>query len=278
MNRLYIDTAWSGYKKMNMLVDVRVIAELIALVGGIVVTAHIVWSSIRLRSSSRSELGADGWNDLVDSVQLRRKALMKLSHNPVNFGDGVNSEKPEINFGVELSATDLFVEKVQGKLTNRGDGHQLLGIIYGHAVLLILSLGLLYLLSLPSLPSNITATYVTARFLSTGGIVGLGLGIAFFFASLAKAHLHEATVLYNKRHAVRLGRLFLYLKFLGLSGMDLAAAKATLTAQDMEQAFGSNPEVSTGFKAIEPEVLTRTPANGLVNAVREAIKSKTGEK
>lgn len=122
-----------------------------------------------------------------------------------------------------------------------------------------------------NLKSNLAWPMVVGRTLAGAVPVGIILGVAFFLASLAKAHLHESTTLYNRRHLVRLGRLYFYLKLAGLDKESLFDLKKELKVDDLEKAFGSILESSTAFKTIAPEVLTSTLLGQFARALGSAL-------
>lgn len=225
------------------------------------------WAVLRFwMRPTRAEAG-DDWDTARLEVWARREALHDVLYSVGPDAPRIQREAPapptappDREAEPDLAAIDLFVEKAQLRLTERGGRHQRLGNFYGTLVFSVLLWAVAFLLCTvpdPKLGADTWAA-VVARILWSGAVVGLFLGAAFFLGSLAQSHLHESTTLLNKRHVVRLGRLFLYLKFQGESGRNLSAARRALTVEDMERAFGSVHETSTAFRNIKPEVLTNT--------------------
>jgi hypothetical protein len=241
-------------------------AALVALL--MVYNLLLIW-----RRAKNGEDQPETWSSVIRQVLHRRTALKRIREGKADIG-GEFARGVDVTELLELSATDLFVEKVQNKLTERGNQHHLLGTAYSYAVFFALLLALLYLLAFAPQGYTLTWPGLLGRIAANGAVVGIFLGAAFFLGSLARSHLHEATVLFNKRHMVRLGRLFLYLKFAGLSGAALMQAKEKLNVEDIERAFGSVHETSTAFKTIKVEILTSTIFGQFAKAFSEVAAKK----
>lgn len=227
------------------------IGTLLAVLG-VCVTISLIVALTRFLSR-RADHPREEWDDAVQAVQQRRNSLSRI------LGPSADSLSKERTCEYELAAIDLFVEKAQAMLTRRGDDHRWLGTFLSWLVFEILLAAVIALLWL-AIRGAVHPTWedVVIRIATAASLVGVLLGAAFFMSSLARAHLHEATTLYNRRHIVRAGRLFLYLKFLSERSGPLQKSKRRLTVQDMEHAFGGLAETSTAFKEIKPEVLTST--------------------
>ena len=240
------------------------------------------------RKSRNGDGGQEDWAEALVLIGQRRRSLRRilkgnLPHTVAGFKfvedqPASPDESPAVlePAALELAAIDLFVEKVQLKLTQRAERHQRVGFIYSSLVFLVLAGAVIT----PKLsgPHEVVLSDPWADLvlvvLGNAAALGVFLGAAFFMASLARSHLHEATVLFNRRHMVRLGRLFLYLKFVGLGANKLRKAKAALSVEDIERAFGPMYEFSTAFKEIRPEILTQTLLGQLLRTVGGAAKSK----
>jgi hypothetical protein len=72
---------------------------------------------------------------------------------------------------------------------------------------------------------------------------GAFIAAAGFLIYLSRSCFHEATILYNRRHALRFGRLFVYLKMSG----------ELFDLKELETAFKWTDEYSTAFKELKPE-------------------------
>lgn len=88
----------------------------------------------------------------------------------------------------------------------------------------------------------------------TGGVF---LGGAFALVSLARSFLHEAAVLYARRHALRFGRLQLLL------------SEGKLDMKEMMEAYGWNIETGTAFERNESERRLK----GIIGQVTELVST-----
>ena len=96
--------------------------------------------------------------------------------------------------------------------------------------------------------------------LKSSTVAAFMVGAIILLAQLSKAFLHEATVLYNRRHALRFGRLFVYLK------------KGDIELKDLQDAFKWNDEFSTAFKQMQMDNLAKSPLMKLIEAPAEVAK------
>jgi hypothetical protein len=247
-------------QSLSPLDDALVLGVLLAILGFCVVISVTI-ALVRFATRKSHDL-SDEWSDAVEHVKKRRESLAQI------LDSKADAALIQQNSEFELAAIDLFVEKAQAMLTRRGDDHRWLGIFTSWLVFEILLAAIVALLWL-ALHGAVQPRWedVVIRIATTASIAGILLGAAFFMSALARAHLHEATTLYNRRHMVRAGRLFLYLKFLSDRRRPLRKAKNRLTVQDMEHAFGGLRETSTAFKDIKSEVLTSTWLGQLTQAI-----------
>jgi hypothetical protein len=90
---------------------------------------------------------------------------------------------------------------------------------------------------------------------------GAIFGAAVYFAiALSRALLHEGTVLYSRRHALRFGRLYVYL------------TKGNVVFKDLEEAFKWNAEFTSAFKDITPEKASGHPAQRILEEIANIMK------
>lgn len=177
-------------------------------------------------------------------------------------------EENDISDPMKLAATDIFVEKAQVFLTTRGRALYVFGVLTS-----VLAIGLLLgaawfaygtetkkLLDVANSSDDVSPAYLTILILKSITASGFVVGVAYFFVSLSKALLHEATVLYSQRHSLRFGRLFVYLK------------SDTMTRDDLEVIFNWNTEFSTAFKDIKAEDIMKSPLTRAIEAPVEGVK------
>jgi hypothetical protein len=194
---------------------------------------------------------------------LERKALLLAAAKDLDNNN--------ISVPVKLAATDIFVEKAQKILTTRGKWLYFFGTTtaaLAAATLMatawhIYHLNPLELLQIDKSKDHVSAEYLTILILKSTTAGALIASVAYWLASLSRALLHEATVLYSRRHSLRFGRLFVYLM------------SDSMTREDLEKVFNWNAEFSTAFKDIQPENLTKSPTSPaeLAKAVAELYKA-----
>jgi hypothetical protein len=207
---------------------------------------------------------------------------------------------PELVF--DLAVVDLFVEKAQDKLTERADRNAFAGTACIVAAMLLLGLTAVLLLLRrkwarlfdfvaadevqisPRAPDLATAgTTVVAsspwaatveNVLLTSAVVGTLFGMVYLFIMLARAMLHEATILRNRRHSVRLARLLMYLKLTSASTPhELRELKRSLDSAQMEAIFGWNLQSSTAFKDIRGEAATNSLLGQVLQTVQRGFEA-----
>jgi hypothetical protein len=140
-------------------------------------------------------------------------------------------------------------------------------------------------------------------------LAGFAGAAVYFAASLSRAFFHEATALFNRRHALRFGRMYVYLKYgetnaerrlvtrlirdyakpspayingeaeraNGSAHIDRSLVASLIQrdvrAADLERAFGLNLQVQTAFRDIKPD---RTSASVYSRTLEELTKVVEG--
>jgi hypothetical protein len=169
---------------------------------------------------------------------------------------------------MRLATTDIFVEKAQGFLNSRAIKLYCWGVFTVILALSILVTAAVWLvntnveriLGISSPSENVTSAYLTIVIIkstSAGAFVATAVYILF---SLCRALLHEATVLYNRRHSLRFGRLFIYLM------------SDKLTREDLEAVFNWNGEYSSAFRDIKAEHVTKSPLMKLLETPADTLR------
>jgi len=199
------------------------------------------------------------WKNMGWEV-FERKALLLAAARDL--------EENQIHNAMKLAATDIFVEKAQRILAFRGILMYVVGGIIsalvvgvlGYAAWHVFHADAVKLLQVSKSSDTVSNAYLTVlifKATTTGAFV---VAIAYFLVSLSRALLHEATVLYSRRHSLRFGRLFVYL----MSG--------TMTREDLVAVFNWNAEFSTAFKDIQAENITKSPLVKLLETPGETLK------
>jgi hypothetical protein len=237
----------------------------IVLVLGVLLAVCIV----AIRRLSREP---DRWPDIQAQVSSRRTLLQRMFDGkpleaepppiteytfcnvqiPPTTGKGKTAasaerkpEPPEVR-RLKLAAVDLFVEKVQQVLSWRGRTLAGVAVLCAWVTLTSLVAGAYVLNRRPHyVPMSVAdATVHIAEATARGAFL---VAIPAFFIYLTRTLLHESSVQFNRRHAIRFGRLFVY-----LSG-------DPINIQDLDKAFNWSGEYESAFKAIKhdgPQGLT----------------------
>lgn len=209
------------------------------------------------------------WANIKAEVQTREKIVAEIA-----------AELKAKGFlaSMEIAATDVFVEKAEHALSTRSGKMRRMSraclaflgaiVVLGLAVLFGLVPG-----ALARESGSTEATVLTA--LHNFAVIGIFLGLVYLGASLLRAYLHEATVLENRVHSLRLGRLYIYLKLASVSEDRLGHMGDTFAAADVERIFGWNIESSTAFKDIRPEYMTKSVVAQIVDSMSKLAKRRT---
>jgi hypothetical protein len=218
-------------------------------------------------------IGQTNWAATLEEVD-RRRLVFALHKSQL---DDVENAKHEI------ASVDIFVEKAQHLLEVKSK--QCLILAFGSAVFLagIIVLDWIWLSRYSTLPNFLETLrsvgfhdlngYIFAMWVLRGAALSaLSAALIYFFGSLARAFLHEATILWNRRHSLRLGRLFVYLKFAGVGREQLSKVREQLTIEDIERAFGWNLESSSAFRDMKPELMTRGSLADPARVIEAAAK------
>ncbi len=194
-------------------------------------------------------------SESLDSSEL---LLEHLEHVTQALGEN----ESETTLRLRLAVTDVFVEKAQYHLTQRGVLSYILAILF---MMLTAAIAWAFLIYIG--PTNLTSDRINAlNSLNNNGLIlaiiqklvsgTVFLAGIYLSASFARAFLHEGTILFSRRHALRFGRLYVYL------------SDGKLTGEDLREAFGWNFSPSTAFTRVKPEQVTR----GLVGQVGDAFE------
>ncbi len=170
---------------------------------------------------------------------------------------------------MKLAATDIFVEKAQRTLSKRG-----LWLYIAGTFMALIAVGVLLtatwvvyhsdpnqLLGVKDSRAEVSAAYLTIVILKSTTMSGFIVGVVYFLVSLSRALLHEATVLYSRRHSLRFGRLFVYLM------------SDCMKREDLEAVFNWNAEFSTAFKDIRPEQVTKSLLARALDVPKQVAKT-----
>jgi len=183
----------------------------------------------------------DNWNRVKTDIDKRHELIIDAEKR-------LHAQFPNSNT-VALAATDVFVEKAQLALTIRAKKMVYGGIAAGIFGTLLLIVAAIYVGYLDNSQSNATQyNYYTftIKLIRMTTLSAFILGAVVWLLGLSKSLLHEAMVLYNRRHALRFGRLFLYTQ------------NGNANLEKITDSFEWNSEYTSAFKDLKPESMSKT--------------------
>jgi len=171
---------------------------------------------------------------------------------------------------VKLAAADVFVEKAQKFLTDRGDQLYIWGKVTACCAVIVMLIVASFLtlwpatrfLAVTTADAKISNAYLAVVILKATTAGGFFAGIIYFLVSLSMAFFHEGTVLFSRRHSLRFGRLFVYLM------------SDHMKREDLEAVFNWNAEFSTAFRDIRAEGIAKSPLLKVIEALSPAESIK----
>jgi hypothetical protein len=190
-----------------------------------------------------------------------------------NSDSSAGDKRFEFTEGARFQASylDIFVEDAIFHLTERA---KLFYWYAGSCVFLaiaVLIAGIYFVVQgAQDIPKVLDVEHLVIRIFSSLAIAGLVLVAAKGLLFLIRAFLHEATRLLERRHALRFGKLFFYLKL----GKNFDCIDLTL--KDIQEAFQWNKETSTAFQDIRPEVIADTIINQMARMPSSIIAKGLG--
>lgn len=215
-------------------------------------------------SSGRSP-AAEQWSGIAEEVLWRKRLLMAAAQE---------LRDRQIPNDFTLATVDVFVEKAQRELTTRAEQYRWWGsaTAVGAFALMILAALVLFVpivLGFLSPPKEVAQPHLLAvgqrtdwgavvvslvRYSTLGAFV---VGAIMYLVFISRALLHEMVVLYQRRHALRFGRLFIYLH------------PDKISVTELQAAFNWNAEYRSAFKDIRAEKLVQLPAGRTVEFAAE---------
>jgi hypothetical protein len=227
-------------------------------------------------ASSPDGRGLKGDFVQIDAELDQRDKLLRLHLARISEGDpqptiipklvGKSGKVTSINPALALAATDVFVEKAQHILNARARWLKWMGVILIFTAIALPCTGaiLLYrdLHPFRLLPSSATAFDLTVIVLRSTAFAGLLAAAIFIVFSFSKACLDEAMTLYNRRHALRFGRLYVYLR-----------AGQIKTVKELEDAFRWNEIFASSFGQVRPDKMPRSPTNEIIRSLPELVRA-----
>lgn len=202
------------------------------------------------------------FEQLALQIKLRNDVLEKSQANLKNV---VPSDASSADAVFQLAAVDLFVEKAQDVLTHRARNMVRAGIATSMgAVVALITLSVFIARHAgdvpPDHPLNINVLVLrVVSAISLGAIVLVGVK---YFVALARSFLHESVTLLGRRHALRFGRMYVYLN----------AGNKEMKLKDLREAFQWNIGGDSSFLDIKPDEIGKTPWGTLAQSLGSAMQ------
>lgn len=212
------------------------------------------WIESKKGCKDESKKNVDNWIHIAKEIFNRKSLLYSAKQDLEDIGISERS--------FEVAATDVFVEKAQVILTSRAKMFFWIAGLITFINIAMLAIIIFLLEERWTVDTNVTNGFVfTLMIIRNVTIATIILAIAYVLVSLARAFFHEGLVLYNRRHALRFGRLYVYLK------------KDKINFKDLEEAFKWNTEFSTAFRDINAEAITKTILGKVIETLPDIVKS-----
>jgi hypothetical protein len=206
---------------------------------------------------NRKEKYENQWWAQIGEEVLARKTLWLTAAEELK-----SQEIPGVN-AYNLAATDVFVEKAQKAISERAKSYLKVGgfVSLITSTLMIATAVFLYSNIKKDLPADLAPLpfcIMVIKMATVGALIG---GVGYFLIGIARAFLHEGTALYDRRHALRFGRLYVYL------------TGGNVKLPELEAAFNWNKEIYTAFKDIRADKATKSVVQLISEMGVEAIKT-----
>ena len=214
-----------------------------------------LWRRLPPKSAAEAK---ESWRGIAREVLSRKRLLLAAAQELRNRN---------IPNDFKLATVDVFVEKAQKQLSDRATSFRKWGALTAVAALVLIGVGIWRLSAvnwkeqLNGLDSA-NSWHMALLALRSSTLAGLYAGAVVFLIFISRALLHEMVVLYQRRHALRFGRLFIYLH------------PDRITVDELQKAFNWNAEYRSAFKDIHAEkIMQGVPGKVLDTTVELARAS-----
>ena len=214
-----------------------------------------------MQNRKNKELSEDEiWEEVKAGVNQRHEQI-------ITSAKLLKEQFPNANI-LPLVATDVFVEKAQHTLSARARYLVIYGRRCAYASVSFMFLAICYLIYVdvyqPLAKDSFDTYTFFIKLVRVSTISGFFLAIVFFLMWLSKSLLHEAMVLYNRRHSLRFGRLYIY------------SQQGYVKLNEMAEAFQWNAEYLSAFHDMKPEGFFKTILHRLLEMPPDALKAMGG--
>lgn len=254
---------------------VRIIARLMkAVLLGVPLMRHlrsitddksVAFGPVEGRTRAALRERQEQYLDAISQIKEIKRSFYASAENKIDAKEEISDSKRWLEPTAELAAVNLFMEKAAGILTMRAAHCIMAGILFLILVPDIVLFSLYYFIIVDPTEYTIQSVLDQQRADSTlafliwivkSGTIAVLISVCLYFCvNYSRAFLHESTVLLNKRHNLRAGRLFLYTKLLNAEpgSRQLANIKEAVSLNDFERLFLLPESNTTLFSKIKPE-------------------------
>lgn len=200
---------------------------------------------------------------IADLLKKRNQTLKRsLGELAEEFGQTGQQITPEMLF--RLAAVDLFVEKAQSVLAARARRMSRAGIatsLTAVAALAALSVYIIFHANVqPSQGEAIDLNELILRVVTAISLGAVVLVAVKYLISLARSFFHESVTLLSRRHALRFGRMYVYLH------------NGDINLKQLRQAFDWNIGGDSSFLDIRADEIGKTPWSILAKSMGDAVE------
>ena len=226
-------------------------------------------AAIKFANNHTARYGKDDVSDLratIGALPIRHQALVdaikRFQATQVELNANILS--PDQQF--KLAAIDIFVEKAQFVLTRRSNILFTLGIMSIIVVFIVLFVTYYLAREITTPPSNdLSTNALILRIFQSAAISAYIFVAVKYLISLGRSFLHEASVLRERRHSLRFGRLYAYLK------------KGDIKFSELLESFDWNKMAITSFLDVNPSAIAETLLHKFIESTSpaKAIEAST---
>lgn len=199
----------------------------------------------------------DDFASIAALLDLRTTTLVHAMNRLKQSSNQTFEGKDDLLF--RLAAVDLFVEKAQSVLTARARRMSRAGVLASTVAVAALTALSIYIarhaVGTPVANTNELILRVVSA-ISLGAIV---LVAVKYLVSLARSFFHESVTLLSRRHALRFGRMYLYIN------------QTDVSLEHLREAFDWNRGGDSSFLDIKPGEIGQTPWSVVAKSVGDAV-------
>ena len=223
----------------------------------ILLSSRAMLTIIKISFRGRQWAKENEWDAVKSHIEERYNKFKDRKASEIKYLFNNNGKSDPNDFAI---MADIVVEKAQIKLERKGRraiGYGVLFAVFATLMLLITA----YELFKTSVPEDIKEyPFYMMVFKNTAFATFIG-GAAYIFFSISRAFIHEGIGYYNKRHALRLGIIYIFQK------------SGNFNFKEFEGITKWNELEPNSFKDISPEVVTRTIPQKLLSLPSDIVKA-----